>query len=190
MFVPSSGYICINNDIRTVKKDPMRKRYQSAKLQQIGDILQRALKKRQIPLQIDDRRLREAWVQAVGPRIAAQTQPDAIKRTVLFVKVANSVWMQQLHFMKREILEKFNHLRPDNPVKDIFFAIGKVTVPVTEKKDLFFIADQTPALKTRDKKMIEKSLAAIADQELQDVLKRVMTKEITRRRSIEMQRDR
>jgi predicted nucleic acid-binding Zn ribbon protein len=168
----------------------MRRRYASAKPQRLSDILQRALKKHHIPLSIDDLRLREAWLQAVGPRIAAQSQPDAIKRTVLFVKVANSTWMQQLHFLKREILDKFNHVRQREPVKDIFFAIGKMTTPVAERQEKFFLAGQAPVLKTRDKKMIEKSLAVIADKELQDILKRVMTKEITRRRMIEMQRDR
>jgi hypothetical protein len=65
-----------------------------------------------------------------------------------------------------------------------------MTTPVAERQEKFFLAGQAPILKTRDKKMIEKSLAVIADKELQDILKRVMTKEITRRRMIEMQRDR
>jgi predicted nucleic acid-binding Zn ribbon protein len=167
----------------------MRRRYASAKLQRLGDILQSTLKKRHIPLQIDDRRLRDAWVQAVGPRIAAQTQPDAIKRSVLFVKVANSAWMQQLHFLKQEILSKYNDARQQDPVKDIFFVFGHIDAARAEHKDRFFVAGKTPALKPRDQKIIERSLEAIADEDLREILKRVMTKEITRRRTIESQRD-
>ncbi|MBA4397347.1 MAG: hypothetical protein C0394_08195 [Syntrophus sp. (in: bacteria)] len=168
----------------------MRRRFHSAKLQRIDDILEKTLKKHHIPLKIEDRRLRDAWVQAVGPRIAAQTNPDCIKKAVLFVKVANSAWMQQLHFMKQDILEKYNHLPQTEPARDIFFVIGEITVPVAVKKDPFFTADEIPALKARDKKMIEKSLAAIADEELRDILKRAMTKEVTRRRMMEKQQER
>jgi len=167
----------------------MRRRYQSAKLQRIDDILHKVLKKNHIPLKMEDRRLRTVWFQAVGPRIATHTRPDCIRKSVLFVKVANSVWMQQLHFMKQDILEKFNHLNQRDPVKNIFFAIGEIPVSAAAKRDRIFIADKVPALKARDKKMIEESLAAIADEELRDILKRAMKKEITRRRMMEKQQD-
>jgi predicted nucleic acid-binding Zn ribbon protein len=167
----------------------MRRRYQSAKLQRIDDILHKTLKKHHIPIKMEDRRLRSVWFQAVGPRIAAHTHPGSIKKAVLFVKVANSVWMQQLHFMKQDILEKFNHLNSRDPVKDIFFAIGEIPASVAEKKDQVFIASELPALKARDKKMIEESLAEIADEELRDILKRAMKKEITRRRMMEKRQD-
>jgi predicted nucleic acid-binding Zn ribbon protein len=168
----------------------MRRRFKSAKLQRIDDVLQKALKKHHIPLKTEDRGLRDLWVQAVGPKIAAQTQPDCIKRNVLFIKVANSAWMQSLHFMKEDILKKFNLLHQKDPVKNIFFAIGEIAKPAAEKKAPFFIAGELPALKSRDKKMIEQSLAAIADEELREILKRAMTKEITRRRLLEKQQDR
>jgi len=173
-----------------IKDDAMRRRFQSAKLQRIDVILEKTLKKHHIPLKMEDRRLRDIWVQAVGSRIAAQTRPDCIKKAVLFVKVANSAWMQQLHFMKREIIEKFNDLLQTEPVKDIFLAIGEIAAPAAVKKDQVYFADEMPALKARDKKMIEKSLAAIADEELRDILKRAMTKEVIRRRRMEKQQDR
>lgn len=167
----------------------MRRRYQSAKLQRIDDILHKTLKKYHIPLKMEDRRLRTVWSQAVGPRIAAHTHPDSIRKAALFVKVANSVWMQQLHFMKQDILDKFNHLNQGDPLKNIFFVIGEIPASAAAKRDRVFIADKVPALKARDKKMIEESLVAIADEELRDILKRAMKKEITRRRMMEKQQD-
>jgi len=168
----------------------MRRRFQSARLQRIDVILEKTLKKHHIPLKTEDRHLRDVWLQAVGSRIAAQTKPDCIKKAVLFVKVANSAWMQQLHFMKREIIEKFNDLHQTEPVKDIFFAIGEIAAPAAVKTDQAYCADEMPALKARDKKMIEKSLSAIADEELRDILRRAMTKEVIRRRMMEKRQDR
>jgi hypothetical protein len=97
--------------------------------------------------------------------------------------------MQQLHFMKQDILEKFNHLHQQEPVSNIFFTFGEITASAAIKEAPLFSADEMPALKARDKKMIEKSLAAIADEELRDILKRAMTKEISRRRLMEKPRD-
>jgi hypothetical protein len=168
----------------------MRRRYQPSKLQRIDDILQKILKKHRIPLKTADRRLQNIWLQAVGPRIAAQTCPEIIKKTVLFVKVANASWMQQLHLMKHDILDNFNRLHPQDPVSNIFFTIGEINAHAAKTNDPFLSADKMPVLKDRDKKMIEKSLAAIADEELHDILKRAMTKEVTRRRMMEKQRDR
>lgn len=168
----------------------MRRRFQSAKFQRIDDILEKTLKKHHIPLKMEDRRLRDVWQQAVGSKIAAQTKPDCIKKAVLFVKVANSAWLQQLHFMKQEIIEKINDLLPAEPVKDMFFAIGEIAAPSAVKTAPVYDAGEMPALKARDKKMIEKSLSTIADEELRDILKRAMTKEVIRRRMMEKRQDR
>jgi hypothetical protein len=168
----------------------MRRRYQPSKLQRIDDILQKTLKKHHIPLKTMDRRLQDVWLQAVGPRIGAQTYPDGIKKTILFIKVANSAWMQQLHFMKQDILEKFNHLHQQDPASNIIFTLGGITAAAAAKEDPFYSADEMPALNARDKKMIETSLVVIADDELRAILKRAMTKEVSRRRLMEKPRDR
>jgi len=167
----------------------MRRRFKPAKLQRLDDILQKLLKNHQLPLKLEDRRLRDVWSKAVGPRVAAQTRPDSIRRDVLYIKVANSAWMQQLHFMKQEILEKFTRLHPQEPIRDIFFSIGEISAPAASPENRPF-SGITPALKARDKKMIESSLSTVADQELREILKRTMTKEITRRRRMEKQQDR
>jgi len=168
----------------------MRRRFKPAKLQRIDDILQKLLKIHKIPLRLEDRRLQDVWSQAVGPRIAAQTRADSIRRAVLFIKVANSAWMQQLHFMKEEIINKFNLLNNKEPVRDIFFSIGEIPAPAVSPKNQDLAVGGISALKARDKKMIESSLSTVADQELREILERTMTKEIIRRRKMEKQQDR
>lgn len=168
----------------------MRRRFKPAKLQRIDHILLSMLKHRQIPLKIEDRNLRDTWDRAVGSRIAGQTRPDTIKRSVLHIKVANSAWMQQLHFIKQEILEKFNRLHQQEPVRDIFFSIGEIPIANVPPKKASVVAGEASALKARDRKMIESTLSTIADPELREILKRTMTREITRRRLMEKRQDR
>ena len=155
------------------------------KLQRIDEILSWALKKRQVPFRPEDRRLIGIWQKAVGPQIAAQSRPENLRRDVLFVKVSTSVWMQQLHFLKGELIEKVNALMEKAPVREIRFSIGQLPASL-EKQEAPPLMPLSPGLlKERDKKMIETCLASLGDQELKDILKRVMTREIIRRRSME-----
>ena len=56
--------------------------------------------------------LARAWKEVVGERAAAHTMPAWIKKDVLWGYVDSSSWMQELSFMKPQILEKVNgHLR-------------------------------------------------------------------------------
>ncbi|OPY07528.1 MAG: hypothetical protein A4E68_01744 [Syntrophaceae bacterium PtaB.Bin095] len=163
----------------------MRRRYRPARLEKMGDILQKVLRKHRIPVQTADQGLRKTWMDAVGPKIAAYTRPEAVRRNVLFIKVANSVWMQQLHFLKQDILEKINRANAQNPIQNIFFSLDETAVPAPETKRPQAPEQAASALRSRDRILIEKSVAAIADTELRDILQRVMTREIARRRRIE-----
>ena len=151
----------------------------------MGDILQKVLRKHRIPVQTADQGLRKTWMDAVGPKIAAYTRPEAVRRNVLFIKVANSVWMQQLHFLKQDILEKINRVNAQNPIQNIFFSLDETAVPAPETRSPQAPEQGASALRSRDRILIEKSVAAIADTELRDILQRVMTREIARRRRIE-----
>ena len=163
----------------------MRRRYRPARLEKMGDILQKVLRKHRIPVQTADQGLRKTWMDAVGPKIAAYTRPEAVRRNVLFIKVANSVWMQQLHFLKQDILEKINRANAQNPIQNIFLSLDETAVPAPETKSPQAPEQGASALRSRDRILIEKSVAAIADAELRDILQRVMTREIARRRRIE-----
>ena len=151
-------------------------------LQRIDEILYRALKKRHVPFRSEDRRLLDVWLKAAGPQIASQSRPENLKRDVLFVKVSSPVWMQQLHFLKGELIEKVNALMEKASVKDIRFSIGQLPSSEGIGEDAAAPPLSTDLLKERDKKMMEACLASLKDEELKDILKRVMTREITRRR--------
>ena len=88
--------------------------------------LQGILKKHNIFFDSEEQRLLEVWQKAVGPQISVQTRPDRLKRNTLFVKVSSSVWMQQLHILKQEIIEKINQLLGKELIKNIHFSIGDI----------------------------------------------------------------
>jgi predicted nucleic acid-binding Zn ribbon protein len=150
--------------------------------QRIDEILSRALKKRHVPFRQEDRRLIDIWEKAVGPQIAAQSRPENKKKDVLTVKVSSSVWMHQLHFLKEEIIRKINASTSGVAIKDIHFSIGQLPSSLGKEKIASVAPLPTGHLKERDKKMMETCLGSLRDQELKDIIKRVMTREITLRR--------
>ncbi|MBN1663081.1 MAG: DUF721 domain-containing protein [Deltaproteobacteria bacterium] len=164
----------------------MRRRFRPSRLMNIGDVLQKELKKRGIPVQIDDRQLKGLWEEAVGPVVAAQTRLESRKKDTLHVRVSSSVWMQQLHFLKDEIIEKINLVPGNESIRNISFSIGEIrSVAEVKEDDGLVKTGRASHLKDRDKKMIEESTASLKDPELKELFKRVMHKEITRRRLIE-----
>jgi len=166
----------------------MRKKNPQARLQSIGEIIFKALKRRGMAPKLEESSLLKFWANAVGPQIAAQTQPDCLRNGTLFVKTTSSVWVQQLHFMKEEIRLKLNELSGKDALKEIRFSIGHKLAKAKAEEDS--TATKKPVLKERDKKMIAETTAALTDPELAAIIKRVMQIEISRRRQREIEKAR
>ncbi len=61
------------------------------------------------------------WPTIVGDVVAQQTRPISIRRGVLCVATASSVWAQNLSFERQRILAKLNAILPQ-PLTDIRFS--------------------------------------------------------------------
>ena len=69
-------------------------------------------------------RLRRQWSEIVGRQIAAHTRPDQIRFKKLYVYVQHSVWLQQLTYLKPDLLEKINAAAGESLVSDLILRIG------------------------------------------------------------------
>jgi predicted nucleic acid-binding Zn ribbon protein len=52
--------------------------------------------------------LKQHWANVVGEQIAAHTQPVQIRFHKLYLSIDSPPWMQELAFLKSELLEKIN----------------------------------------------------------------------------------
>jgi len=66
----------------------------------------------------------DLWTDAVGGSIAANAQPAAFKGRLLVVHVNSSAWMQQLRFLKADIIQKVNAALGQPLVEEVQFRIG------------------------------------------------------------------
>lgn len=160
----------------------MRRKSSTQKLEPLGDTLQKVLKKLDVPYKKTDRRLVDLWEKAVGPQIASQTIPDNLKRGSLYVLVSSPAWLHQLQFLKEEIRIKLNDLSGREEFRRIFFVVGKTPERHSDVSPKTSTDSAAQKLEKRDMKMMEQSLALIRDNELKETIKRVMIKEIIRRR--------
>jgi hypothetical protein len=172
-----------------MRKKLMHRRARQIKPEILGEILHKILKKRNIPHTSTDRYLLNIWRRAVGPQIAAQTHPDTLKRGSLFVRVSAPVWLHQLQFMKEEILGKINELSVKEEVRNLFLTIGELPSPPSGASGQTLHDAPLSPLPMRDRNMMRNSLATFRDPELREILERVMTREISRRRQREKRKD-
>ena len=129
------------------------------------------------------------WDKVVGVEIAAHAQPDIIKGDVLWLKVSDSIWMQQLQFEKQNILVRLNkrldRLAVTGPAKnnstdkdwrlsDLRFSIGK---PLPIKSATDNVTEQAaPVLSVVDEAKLadfNQLLTNIEDPKLQDSMRRL-----------------
>jgi len=87
----------------------------------VSQLIEQFLKSLGIQAKIEENLAIVHWDQTVGKEISERTEPFKIVRGILFVKVNDPVWRNELQFFKGEIIEKLNHKIGRNIVKDIKF---------------------------------------------------------------------
>lgn len=70
-------------------------------------------------------RLRTHWAEIVGHPLAAHTHPDKIQYRQLHLIVENSLWHQQLIFLKSSLLTTLNAAIGKPLIADLVFRIGE-----------------------------------------------------------------
>ncbi|MCP4723884.1 MAG: DUF721 domain-containing protein [bacterium] len=61
------------------------------------------------------------WEEVVGEKIAKISKPESVKHGRLYVKILNSMWRQEVHYYKHEIIIRINEKLKREAIKDIIF---------------------------------------------------------------------
>ncbi|MBY0470593.1 DUF721 domain-containing protein [bacterium] len=65
------------------------------------------------------------WEKAVGPAIAKHTRALRVQEGVLWIEVDHPIWKSELHYRKKQILDRLNSAQKDEnssnpPISDLF----------------------------------------------------------------------
>lgn len=132
----------------------------------ISDLLEQVFKGEALEQRLKEGKIWEIWKDVVGEQIADRAQPISIRNGILTIGVAGSAWMQQLTFLKKEILNKLNELAGEQLVKEIYLKAATMNNPANDA-----IPAEQPRrrLTEHELKEIQEISAELEDQDLRDI---------------------
>ena len=89
-------------------------------------VLQEVSKGSALAVKLSLSRLQQEWEGLVGQTIAQHSYPESIRYKKLYLVSDNSIWLQQLVFLKSTILEAIHSIMPDLDLTDIVLRIGSI----------------------------------------------------------------
>jgi hypothetical protein len=95
-------------------------------LDSFGSILSGLSKRLGLESRLLELRLQHRWRDIVGEPMASHTRPAQIRFKKLYLVVRNSVWLQQLTFLKPTLLTKLQAESGTGSVTDIAFRVGEI----------------------------------------------------------------
>jgi predicted nucleic acid-binding Zn ribbon protein len=147
----------------------------SRKVERLGVTLEKVLSRRGLAGKLREYRLFGQWEKAVGSVIARHARPSAIRGRKLTVTVDSSAWMQQLSFLKPEILARVNRCLGEEAVIAIALRIGELDLPAPQIHE-----ERQPAgqLDAGERRKVEEYVAAIADPEVRESFRRMIERDL------------
>ncbi len=149
-------------------------------LTKISDVLLKIAKKFDLEIKIVEQTINKNWTKLVGERIASHTKPDTVSYRKLLVHVDSPAWMQQLMFLKEDIIKNINEAAGRQIIKDIKFQIGNVT------KDIEAISEEESKNKVEfrpltknDLSFAEEVIRPIEDEKTKVKAKKAIIKYLT-----------
>ncbi len=109
------------------------------------------------------------WQEIAGAQIAAVARPEGIRSRVLFVTVADAIWLQQLTFYQAQLLRNIRRVLGDVPLGKPYFTLAsysQTSDPPVEQDRAFL------PLTAVEERQVAEDTADIADPTLREAVRR------------------
>lgn len=125
-------------------------------------------------------RLQQQWREIIGEPVGSHTWPVQVRFKKLYLIVRNSVWLQQLIFLKPTLLAKVNEQAGSELITDIAFRVGEIPDARTAAP-----ASQRQQQPVNEAAVVEANAhaAAVQDPDLRNRLASLMAEAFSRPRS-------
>ena len=91
----------------------------------VGGVLGRVLDDLGLRREMTGWRAVEAWPELVGARVARHTHAVAFRDGTLLVEVEGSAWMQELTYLKRDLVRRIQQTLGGEDVRDVRFTLPR-----------------------------------------------------------------
>jgi len=148
----------------------------------VRDVLVAALPELESHMLLDG--IRKDWASIVGPEISRRCQPGGLRQGVLDVIVDNSPWLHELTLRSSSLLANLT-ARRGSAVTGLRFVLGPVTADGRSATPRRRRHGGAAALEPAEVSAVESMLTPVADPALAASLRRLVTKDLLARRSLD-----
>lgn len=148
-------------------------------LDSLGTILSGLAKRLGLESRLLELRLQHQWREMLGEPMASHTWPDQIRFKKLYLVVRNSVWLQQLTFLKPTLLAKINAEAGTELVTEIVLRVGEIPAQ-NQKIDSDINSAAHPIVSEAVLTEASAHAASILDPDLRTRLTQVMAEALSR----------
>ena len=140
----------------------------------ISGLLSAYLRGTPVEKRLEEGRIWVIWEQAVGNRIASHAVPCAFREGTLTLTVDSAPWMQQLTYLKQELIGKVNEALGEEMVKEISMKAGRVKAPAAPAAPW---VQKRRQLSADELAWVNEQAESVTDPELREVFERLIRKD-------------
>ena len=150
-------------------------------MEKIGNIISQLMGQRRYAKRSRQGPIFDRWSEIVGDTLAGKCRPVGVRKNVLIVNVADSVWMQELQFQKMAILNRIWEIVEKDDVTDIRWIIGG------EFKQRMSTETPTPSpaperpLSQEERAWVQAVSAEVGDSDLRKSVERALNRHLQAR---------
>jgi hypothetical protein len=112
------------------------------------------------------------WTQIVGPAVGNIAAPVQFRGGTLFVDVSDHLWMQELKFQERQLIERLNQALGEPLVRRLFFQLARTPSTAMDYPAEPVSSSVTVVpLDPQQEEALEREVASVRDPQLREVLK-------------------
>jgi predicted nucleic acid-binding Zn ribbon protein len=147
-----------------------------------AELVRSVLKRYGVEGAVREHRIVTEWESIVGDRVAARAWPDGLKNGVLFVRVTNSSWLQELGFLREALARAANEVVGAPLVREVRLHLGARPGAVGDDLVAALAAQRRPRARPRPPRpaptaaalaRIDRETAAVEDADLRAVMRDV-----------------
>jgi hypothetical protein len=119
-------------------------------------------------------RLETRWNEVVGDAIASHTHPEEIRFDTLTLLVDSAVWMHELSFLKKALIEKINRILGKNGIRNIHFKMGVLSLRTPLRQD----PPSLPEIGEEEAALLDQLLLPVSDDDLKKAIQKAIRKHL------------
>jgi len=151
-------------------------------LEPLAPLLTQTLERRGLGRVVLLSRLQQHWTEIIGPQLAKVTQPEGVRSRVLFISVADAVWLQPLKFNQSQVLQNMRRVLGDIPIHRLHCTLAAPAQNARRSeagRSEATPSDAGPAalpLTAEEERQVITGTDSIADPELRELVRRTWRK--------------